>query len=97
MKTMKPKHLATLAVTLFLSAILSVTNAQDQKKSFKVNKGDLLDVSSRMGNITIDTWDKNEINVIVKNTFFQLRNTLTASRQSVVSMILVWLSCSWRP
>jgi hypothetical protein len=64
---MKPKHLATLAITLFLSALLSITIAQDQNRSFKVNKGDVLDVSTRMGNITIDTWDKNEINVIVKN------------------------------
>ncbi len=67
MKAMKSKHLAAIALTLLLSAIISITAAQDQKKSFTVNKGDLLDVSTRMGNITIDTWDKNEVNVIVKN------------------------------
>jgi len=67
MKAMKSKHLAAIVLTLLLSAILSITVAQDQKKSFTVNKGDLLDVSTRMGNITIDTWDKNEVNIIVKN------------------------------
>ena len=67
MKAMKSKHLAAIAITLLLSAIISITVAQDQNKSFTVNNGDLLDVSTRMGNITIDTWDKNEVNVIVKN------------------------------
>ena len=67
MKTMKPKHFAAIAITLLLSAIINITAAQDQNKSFTVNRGDLLDVSTRMGNITIDTWDKSEINVIVKN------------------------------
>ena len=67
MKTGKSKYLAAIAVTLFLSAIISVTTAQDQKKSFTVNKGDLLDVSTRMGNITIETWGKNEVSVTVKN------------------------------
>jgi len=67
MKAMKSKHLTAIAITLLLSAIISITVAQDQNKSFTVNNGDLLDVSTRMGNITIDTWDKNEVNVIVKN------------------------------
>ena len=67
MKAMKPKHFVAITITLLLSAIISITAAQDQNKSFTVNKGDLLDVSTRMGNITIDTWDKSEINVIVKN------------------------------
>jgi hypothetical protein len=67
MKAMKSKHLAAIALTFLLSAIVSISVAQDQNKSFTVNKGDLLDVSTRMGNITIDTWDKNEVNVIVKN------------------------------
>jgi len=67
MKAMKSKHLATIAITLLLSAMISLTVAQDQTKSFTVNKGDLLDVSTRMGNITIDTWDRNEVNIIVKN------------------------------
>ena len=67
MKAMKSKQLAAIAITLLLSAMISITVAQDQKKSFTVNKGDLLDISTRMGNITIDTWDKNEVNIIVKN------------------------------
>lgn len=67
MKAMKSKQLAAIAITLLLSAMISITVAQDQKKSFTVNKGDLLDISTRMGNITIDTWDKNEVKIIVKN------------------------------
>ncbi len=67
MKAMKPKHLAAIALTFLLSAILSISVAQDQQKSFTVSKGDNLDLSTRMGNITIDTWDKNEVNIIVKN------------------------------
>ena len=67
MKAMKSKHLTAIAITLLLSAIISITAAQDQKKSFTVKSGDMLEVSTRMGNITIDTWDKNEVNVVVKN------------------------------
>jgi len=67
MKAMKSKHLAAIALTFLLSAIISITAAQDQEKSFTVNTGDLLDVSTSMGNITIDTWDKSEVNVVVKN------------------------------
>jgi len=67
MKAGKRKYIAAIAVTLFLSAIISITAAQDQKKSFTVNKGDLLDVSTRMGSITVDTWGKNEVSVTVKN------------------------------
>jgi len=67
MKAGKPKYLTAIAVTLLLSAIISITAAQDQKKSFTVNKGDLLDVSTRMGSITVDTWGKNEVSVTVKN------------------------------
>jgi hypothetical protein len=67
MKAMKSKHLAAIALTFLLSAIISITAAQDQKKSFTVNKGDKLAVSTSMGNITIDTWNKSEINVVVKN------------------------------
>jgi len=67
MKSMKSKQLATIAITLLLSAIISITAAQDQKKSFTVKSGEMLEVSTRMGNITIDTWAKNEVNVVVKN------------------------------
>ena len=67
MKAMKSKHLAAITLIFLLSAIINITVAQDQKKSFTVNKGDILKVSTNMGNITIDTWDKNEVNVIVKN------------------------------
>ena len=67
MKSIKYKHLAVIALTLLLSALISITAAQDQKKSFTVNKGDILEVSIRMGNITIDTWNKSEVNVVVKN------------------------------
>jgi len=56
-----------MLLALFIAAPFSMMQAQEQKKSFTVDKGDLLDLSTRMGNITIDTWDKNEVNVVVKN------------------------------
>jgi hypothetical protein len=62
----------TLIVNLFtvliiISMIVSTTIAQNQQKSFTVSKDDKLDLSTRMGNITVDVWDKNEVQVIVKN------------------------------
>ncbi len=79
MKAMKSKHLTAIAISLLLSAILSITAAQDQKKSFTVSKGDMLEVSTGMGNITIDTWDKNVVNVVVKN--------IIASEISLLTMV----------
>ena len=77
MKAMKSKQLAAIALTLLLSAIISITAAQDQKKSFTVNKGDILEVSTSMGNITIDTWNKSEVNVVVKNIIHSELSLLT--------------------
>ena len=54
-------------VLLIISIIVSTTIAQNQNKSFTVKKGDELNLSTRMGNITIDTWNKNEVQVNVKN------------------------------
>ena len=77
MKAMKSKQLAAIVLSLLLSAIISIAVAQDQKKSFTVNKGDMLEVSTRMGNITIDTWNKSEVNVVVKNIIESELNLLT--------------------
>jgi len=79
MKAMKSKHLTAIAISLLLSAMLSITAAQDQIKSFTVSKGDMLEVSTWMGNITIDTWDKNVVNVVVKN--------IIASEISLLTMV----------
>ena len=57
----------TILLVLFVASPFSIMKGQEQKKSFTVNKGDLLDLSTRMGNITIDTWNKNEVNVVVRN------------------------------
>jgi hypothetical protein len=57
----------TILLVLFVTAPFNIMKGQEQKKSFTVNKGDLLDLSTRMGNITIDTWDKSEVNVVVRN------------------------------
>lgn len=67
MKNEITKQIIVSVLIILISALFSVTFSQDQQKSFAVNKGDLLDVSTRMGNITIDTWNKNEVNVVVKN------------------------------
>ena len=39
----------------------------------------MLEVSTWMGNITIDTWDKNVVNVVVKN--------IIASEISLLTMV----------
>jgi hypothetical protein len=60
-----------LFITTLIFGLLLFTNSafaqKDVEKSFSVKSDDNLNLSTSMGNITIDTWNKNEVNVIVKN------------------------------
>jgi hypothetical protein len=47
----------------YLKASSGVDNNGDIKKSFNVNKGGTLKVSINTGDITIQTWNKNEVNI----------------------------------
>ena len=56
--------------TLIISVMLIATSAfaqQDVEKTFSVKSSDNFILSTSMGNISIATWNKNEVNVIVKN------------------------------
>ncbi|RKY98061.1 MAG: hypothetical protein DRQ13_03945 [Ignavibacteriae bacterium] len=88
MKTGRTNSFIIVAFLLFFTTITSISFAQDKQKSFTVNKGDKLDLSTRMGNITIGTWDKNEVNVVVKNIIEEELNQLKMEQSgSVVKVI----------
>ena len=53
---------------LFVSAGSVIAGeTQQSSKSFKVSKGGLIKISLTTGNIRINTWDKNEVNVRMEN------------------------------
>ena len=60
-----------LFITTLIFGVLLFTNSvfaqKDVKKSFNVKSNDNLSLSTSMGNIVIDTWNKNEVNIIAKN------------------------------
>ncbi len=60
-----------LFITTLIFGVLLFANSafaqKDVKKSFNVKSNDNLSLSTSMGNIVIDTWAKNEVNVIAKN------------------------------
>ncbi len=88
MKTGRTNSFIIVAFLLFFTTITSISLAQNKQKSFTVNKGDKLDLSTRMGNITIGTWDKNEVNVVVKNIIDEELNRLKMEQSgSVVKVI----------
>lgn len=57
--------LVTLCVFIFSSIDYSL--AVDKEASFNVQKGDVLEVNIKHGNIVTNTWDKNEVKIIAKN------------------------------
>ena len=54
-----------LFITTLIFGVLLFTNSvfaqKDVKKSFNVKSNDNLSLSTSMGNIVIDTWNKNEV------------------------------------
>ena len=51
---------------LFLSFFTVNLNAEDVEKSFKVSRGDLLNVSLTSGNISVTVWEKDQAQIKVK-------------------------------
>ena len=76
---MKNLFITTLIFGLLLFAN-SVFAQQDVEKSFSVKSDDNLNLSTSMGNITIDTWDKNEVNIIAKNILESELNLLSMNK-----------------
>lgn len=69
--------------TLILSVLLfanSVFAQKDVENSFSVKSDGNLNLSTSMGNISIDTWNKNEVNIIAKNILESEVDLLTMSK-----------------
>lgn len=60
-------QLIVLMFSLFLISAIIPSLAVDREASFYVQKGDILDVDIKYGNIVTNTWDKNEVKIIAKN------------------------------
>jgi len=67
MKVRKTFNFFVVAVLLIASIIISDSFAQDKQKTFTINSGDLLKVSSSFGNITYSQGSNSEVSVIAKN------------------------------
>ena len=64
------KAIRLIAALLFFSSvavILKAADGEDVTKSFKVNKGGTLKVNIITGDITVNTWNRNEVNVSIDN------------------------------
>ncbi len=61
---------------------------KDFEKSFTVNSSDNLSLSTSMGNIVIDTWDKNEVNVIAKNILESEMNLLSMNKSGNIVKVI---------
>jgi hypothetical protein len=60
--------LATAILVLGTSTISSQEVVKDYSKSFPVSSGKTVTLSNRYGDVTIETWDRNEVTVDVKVT-----------------------------
>jgi len=76
---MKNLFIATLILSVLLFAN-SVFAQKDVGKSFSVKSDGNLNLSTSMGNISIDTWNKNEVNIIAKNILESEVDLLTMSK-----------------
>jgi len=56
-----------LMISLIFATMSSHLVAGDREGSFKVQKGDELIVELEQGNISVSTWDKNEVKILGKN------------------------------
>ncbi len=61
---------------------------KDVEKSFTVNSNDNLSLSTSMGNIVIDTWNKNEVNVIAKNILESEMNLLSMNKSGNIVKVI---------
>lgn len=77
------KTIRLTAALLFFSSVAVFLKAADGDnviKSFKVNKGGTLKVNIITGDITVDTWNKNEVNVSIENVDENQYNLLNISQ-----------------
>lgn len=76
---------AVSAMMIFCLIILTSINfilAADKETSFKVQKGDLLLVELKQGNINLSTWDKSEVKISAKNIDDDELSLYTAEQKS---------------
>ncbi len=74
------KSMRLIAAFLFFSSIvlfLKAADGEDVVKSFKVDKGGTLKISLMNGSISIDTWNKNEVNISIENVDDSQKNLLS--------------------
>jgi len=73
-----------LFITTLIFGVLLFTNSvfaqKDVEKSFSVKSDDNLNLSTSMSNIIVDTWNKNEVNVIAKNILESEMNLLSMNK-----------------
>ncbi len=81
-----------LFITTLIFGVLLFANSafaqKDFEKSFTVNSSDNLSLSTSMGNIVIDTWDKNEVNVIAKNILESEMNLLSMNKSGNIVKVI---------
>jgi len=77
--------------TLIIGVLLFANSAfaqKDVEKSFTVNSSDNLSLSTSMGNIAIDTWDKDEVYVIAKNILESEMNLLSMNKSGNIIKVI---------
>ncbi len=67
MKTFKKIHVCLVAFGLVICGFASAqTQSREIKKDFQINKGDLLEIENKFGDIDVQSWDKPELSISVK-------------------------------
>jgi hypothetical protein len=81
-----------LFITTLIFGVLLFANSafaqKDVEKSFTVNSSDNLSLSTSMGNIAIDTWDKDEVYVIAKNILESEMNLLSMNKSGNIIKVI---------
>ncbi len=67
---------AGLVIILSLAILAKAADSGDISKTFNVNKGGTLKVNLMLGDISIDTWNKNEVNVSISDVDESQRSLL---------------------
>ncbi|HSW55552.1 MAG TPA: hypothetical protein VLH59_10720 [Ignavibacteriaceae bacterium] len=75
-------QLTIIIFCLFLISAIIPSLAVDREVSFNVQKGDVLEVNIKHGNIVTSTWDKNEVKIIAKNIDEDEIKLFTAEQKS---------------
>ncbi|HEY6625650.1 MAG TPA: hypothetical protein VIZ21_01730, partial [Ignavibacteriaceae bacterium] len=73
---------ALMILCLIIFTSLNFTLAADKETSFIVQKGDVLNVEIKQGNINVSTWDKSEVKISAKNIDDDELSLYTAEQKS---------------